>query len=241
MADSLLPDDPMPDDRDAILNKWKDKTREEILEAKVNSDLFIKSQNARFDDLKKDYLELRDRHQASTELADLVTQIKESRASGNQIPDTQRETIPPAIKPEDIQALVQKHLADYQMTTKQQENFNNMQAKLKERYGENYTGHYKQRLDELGLTKEQADDMAKNQPSVFRKSFDLDIQPGIPQQSLPRSQRQTNFAPAIAKRDWNYYQEMKKNNPKMYLDPKIAIQMHDDAIALGADFGMPQD
>jgi len=34
---------------------------------------------------------------------------------------------------------------------------------------------------------------------------------------------------------------MKKSDPRMYLDPKIAVQMHDDAIALGADFGMPED
>jgi len=27
----------------------------------------------------------------------------------------------------------------------------------------------------------------------------------------------------------------------MYLDPKITLQMHDDAIALGNDFGMPED
>jgi hypothetical protein len=29
---------------------------------------------------------------------------------------------------------------------------------------------------------------------------------------------------------------MKKTNPKLYLDPKIAVQMHNDAIELGDAF-----
>jgi hypothetical protein len=42
-------------------------------------------------------------------------------------------------------------------------------------------------------------------------------------------------------RTWAYYQELKKTNPKLYLDPKIAAQMDKDAIALGDAFGMPNE
>lgn len=38
------------------------------------------------------------------------------------------------------------------------------------------------------------------------------------------------------KRTWDHYAELKKTNPKLYLDPKISKQMHDDALALGEGF-----
>lgn len=31
----------------------------------------------------------------------------------------------------------------------------------------------------------------------------------------------------------SYYKQLKKDNPKIYLDPKFAVQMHNDAQALG--------
>ncbi len=61
MADSLLDEvDHTQNDRDELLNKWKDKSKEELLAAKVESDLFIKTQNARFDNIREDYLKLRE-------------------------------------------------------------------------------------------------------------------------------------------------------------------------------------
>lgn len=251
MADSLtLMDDNQPSneeaERAAIIAKWKDKTREELEYAKAESDLFIKAQNARFDDLKKDYLELRERHQAGTELKDLIDQLKSNPRKEDDLSGTQREQNQPAIKPEDLDALVSQRVSQqitaHQQTLKQEENFRTVQAKLREHFGENYQSSYKQRLDTLGLTPEYANDLAKNHPQVFMKTFELDTPRNVHDVSLPRNQqRPSQFGPAHVKRDWNYYQELKKTNPKLYLDPKIAVQMHDDAIALGADFGMPAD
>lgn len=246
MADSLLEgDQPSAEDRNAIIAKWKDKPREELEAAKAESDLYIKTLTARLDDLKKDYLSLREQHQASTDLKTLLDQMKKDRVSPDTSHVTPENAIQTAIKPEDIESLVQRQvsekLTEHQTVLKQQENFRNVQAKLKEAFGEDYQSAYKSRLDNLGITKEYADDLAKNHPTVFIKTFELEGKPvNIP--TLPRnSQRTTQFAPQTPKRDWSYYQEMKKSNPKMYLDPKIAIQMHDDAIALGAAFGMPED
>jgi len=148
--------------------------------------------------------------------------------------------------PEEIDALVSQRVSEqlsaHQKTLKQQENLSLVQAKLKEHFGEEYQSVYKQRLDNLGLSREYADELAKTHPQVFLKTFELDATKNVNTTTLPRSQQRPNsFSPSSPKRDWNYYQEMKKANPKMYLDPKIAVQMHDDAIALGDAFGMPQD
>lgn len=242
MADSLLPDDQSHPSltKEDIISKWKDKPLEELLEAKANSDIFIATQNARFDDLRKDYLELKEQQQTGAQLKDLLDRLDKPITQQDQN-DTTVQT-PPGIKPEDIEVQIARALTDHQLKLKQAANFDAMQAKLKETLGSDYASSYKQRLDTLGLSREFADDLARNHPSVFIKTFGLDEVRQQSQQNLPRSSvRPNTFAPQTKKRDWNYYQEMKKSDPRMYLDPKIAVQMHDDAIALGADFGMPED
>lgn len=245
-TDSLLPEENLSQGatgltKEQIIAKWKDKPVEELLEAKANSDIFIAMKNAQFDDLRKDYLALKDEQQTGAQLKDLLDRLDK--------PNTQQEQNftpvqehQPGIKPEEVEALIAKKLSDHQISLRQQDNFTTMQAKLKQTYGEDYSSTYKQRLDTLGLTKEFADDLAKNHPTVFAKTFGLDEQQRQTPQALPRSNvRPANFAPQTPKRDWNYYQELKKSNPRMYLDPKIAVQMHNDAIELGDAFGMPED
>ena len=240
MADSLFQDD--QSERAAIILKWKDKPPDELLNAKAESDIYIKTLTARFDDLKKDYLEIKDQQQASAQLKELIEQFK-SRPPNDDTSHTQREPVSPhAIKPEDIERLVEEKLTRHQTTLTQQKNLESIQAKLKEQLGDDYQSAYKQRLDTLGLSKEYADDLAKNYPTVFMKTFELENRPSVIPNQLPKSQqRVSSFAPTTTKRDWNYYQELKKTNPKLYLDRKIANQMHDDAIALGDEFGLPQD
>jgi len=249
MADSLLNLDdnqPSAQDREAILNKWKDKPQEELLEAKVNADLYVKTLTARLDDLRNDYLSLREQHQAGTELKDLIDQLKSKPQGDDNSQLTNQGNNLPAIKPEDIDTLVTQRvteqLTQHQRTLAQRENFKTVEAKLKEQFGPDYQNAYKQRLDTLGLDREFADDLAKNHPQVFIKTFELD---NVKQQnnvSVPRNtQRPGSFAPSAPVRNWAYYQEMKKTNPKLYLDPKIAVQMDADAQALGADFGLPVD
>lgn len=248
MADSLLLDDNQQSEqeRTALLNKWKDKPQAELLDAKVESDLYIKTLTARLDDLKKDYLEIRERHQAGTELKELIDQLKSNPRKEDDLSDTQREQNQPAMKPEDLDSLVSQRVSEqltaHQRALKQQENLSLVQAKLKEHFGSDYQNAYKQRLDTLGLSPEYADELAKTHPNVFMKTFELDTVKNVNDVTIPRSQqRPTQFSPSAPKRDWNYYQELKKSNPRLYLDPKIAVQMHDDAIALGDAFGMPLD
>lgn len=240
-TDSLLPEDNHASQtKEEIIAKWKDKPIDELLSAKAESDLYINTLTAKMDDLRKDYLGLKDQQQTGAQLKDLIDRLDNPNRQIEQNTNQNVQT-EPGIKPEDIEALIARKLTDHQLSLKQADNFNSMQAKLKQNLGEDYSAAYKQRLDILGLTKEFADDLARNHPTVFMKTFGLDEIRQTNTQSLPKSSsRQTSFAPSTPKRDWAFYQEMKKTNPKMYLDPKITLQMHDDAIALGADFGMPE-
>ncbi len=246
MADSLLDVEPViPDntnEREVILNKWKDKSKEEILAAKIESDLFIKTQNARFDNIREDYLKLREEATTTASLKELIARQEKLLANPDKPVITQTEETKPSIKPEDIDSILEQKLTQREKLTKQTENFNIIKAKLKEHFGDKASEVLKQRMDTLGLDQAFTDDLAKTHPNVFLKTFGLDEARQSTDIAPPRSsQRQNQFAPTVQKRDWNYYQELNKRDPRAYLDPKIAIQMHNDAIELGAAFGMPEN
>lgn len=245
MADSLI-DDTIVDqtnDREALRAKWKDKTPEEVLEAKIESDLFIKTQNARFDQIREDYIKLREESQAKASLQDLIDRHEKSLTNSETTPNTEGEKNQPSLKPEDIDTMLEQKLTQRERLSKQTENFNLIKAKLKEQFGDNASTTLKQRMDTLGLDQAFTDELAKNHPSVFLKTFGLEEAPRQDSYNPPprSAQRPDRFAPVTQKRDWNYYQELNKRDPRAYLDRKIAIQMHNDAVALGDDFGMPKD
>jgi hypothetical protein len=243
MADSLLDGTKPSVTKEDIIAKWKDKPQEELLAAKAESDLYIETLKARFDDLSKDYLDAKDQLKTGAQLKELLDRLDNpNKNTDNNSNDTDLGQVQPGMKPEDIQKLVDERYSAHQRALKQNENLSAMQAKLRETLGPEYQDAYKQRLDTLGLTPEFADDLAKNHPTVFIKTFGLDATSPQTQSVLPRNtQRPTTFAPQTPKRDWNYYQELKKTNPRLYLDPKIAVQMHNDAIELGDAFGMPEN
>lgn len=244
MADSLLDDGNQSSDvREEFRNKWKDKSKEEILEAKVESDIYIKTQNARFDEIRKDYLELKEQSTAKAQLQELIER-QEKLLKGNPDTDTntQGDVNQPSLKAEDIDTLLEQKLSAREKSTKQAENFNFVKAKLREQFGDNSNDILKQRMETLGLDQAFVDELAKTHPSVFLKTFGMDEVRQNGFNPPPRSSQRTDkFAPTTPKRDWNYYQELKKTNPRLYLDPKIAVQMDKDYLALGEAFGMPED
>lgn len=242
MADSLFDDNqPSTLTKEAVIAKWKDKPVEELLNAKAEADLYVETLKTRFDDLSRDFLEIKEREKTGMQLKELLDRL-DNPNKRDPDPDTDGNQVHPGMKPEEIERLINDRLTAHQQAQRQSENLMKMQAKLRESFGNDYQQAYKQRLDNLGLTPEFADDLAKNHPTVFIKTFGLDQQPTPSSPSIPRSsQRPSSFAPHTAKRDWKYYQEMKKNDPRMYLDPKIAVQMHNDMMELGSEFGMPED
>ena len=89
------------------------------------------------------------------------------------------------------------------------------------------------------MTEDDVNSLAKRSPKTLAKVLGIEVENREKAvfQSPPVSQRRSDtFKPAVQKRTWSWYQEQKKSNPRIFLDPKIAIQMHDDHIALGSAF-----
>jgi len=219
-------------EREELLNKWKDKSKEELLEAKINSDLFVKTLTKRQDDISKDYLEAKKQLDAQASLQELVDRLNKAGPSNSEHTPA-NEVIESRPEPIDIDKKITEAIAKTRREERQAANAKLVQDKLRERFGNSYQAV----LRETGLPDEKIQEIAMESPDAIFRLVGLNNEMKENFQTPPRSaQRNDNFAPrASNKRDWAYYQELKKSNPKLYLDPKIAVQMHNDVIEIGEE------
>ena len=225
--------------REEITKKWKEKfpqAPEELIEAKVNSDLFIKTIERQKDELRSDYIRAQEELQTRQNLQDLIDRLNEKTTQQAQTPiKPEEKPIVPDLK--DIEKLFESKFEQRRLADKEASNFNEVQVKLRERFGNNANNVLQEQASTLGLSKEDVNSLAKKSPEAFFRIMGLNQAQGQDSLAPPRTSiRNDNFGPKIVKRTWSYYQDMKAKNPKQYWDPKTQVQMHKDAEALGAGF-----
>lgn len=225
--------------------KFHKADREEALKAlargKVEADAYIPVLEKRLDDLRADYLKIRDENVSRARLEDLIEQLSASKqlASSEENQNANEVNTKPVIDPNEIKNIFSSQIREYENTKKEQENANLVRNKLQERFGSNYKSVLKEQVETLGLTEDFVNDLARKHPKLLFKTLGVDENNQQENfQAPPRSsqQRTDSFAPKTEKRTWSYYEKMRKENPKQYYDPKIAVQLHRDAIDLGDAF-----
>lgn len=245
MTNSLL--DPQPDDQISI-DESKDyyselvgegkkfKDNAELAKGKWYSDQMIALQNKRLDQMRTDFIAERNENIAKAKLQELVDRL--SNTNNSAIPLAKVEDEKPAITEDQIKSLMSSSLREYEVNKRQTDNLNQVQSKLIEKYGANYSSSYSDQLQNLGLSAAQVDNLAKESPQAAIRLLGLEARQTDNFQSPPRSnQRSDNFSGnGPKKRTWAYWQEVKKADPASYLDTKTALQMQKDAIELGDAF-----
>src|SRR5579872_326944 len=221
-----------------LTNKWKEKfpeANEELIRSKVDSDLYIKTLERQKDELCTDFMKAQEEIQKGKALEDLIDKLnsKETAPPANTPP--KENTPPPSLTLSDVE----KFYEDKKRSEIEAKNFATVQLKLQERFGQRAGEYLQEQAQTLGLTKEEVNSLAKKSPEAFFRTMGLNQQGQDLFMAPPRNDlRQNSFAPQPVKRDWNWYQDMKAKNPKQYWDPKTQLQMHRDAEALGAAFGV---
>jgi hypothetical protein len=247
MADSLF-DDPTEPQLDQSKNYLNDlvgpdkkfKDTESLAKGKWYADAQIEIQNKKMDQLRNDYLQLKADYEARAKLEEYLDQIQSKPQNTPQHDNTPihaAESNAPAIKPEDIETMINKRISESKVSDKAQQNFDVVMDKLREQYASNWQTVLKQKTEELGLTANEVDAMARRSPRLFFKTMDLD-KPMQQQQQFPTAPRSdTRFAPQGApKKTWSHYQAMFKKDPKLYYDPKMTQEMVESHAQLGEDF-----
>lgn len=215
----------------------KFKTQEDLAKGKYLADLFIEHKNREYDQLRKDYLELREQANSAARINEIYDLLSKSTQGDDDTQDADNNVQKATFDPKEIENLVLSKIRETEQTKLQEQNARLVETKLREKYGENYRTYFQQQVDNLGLNIETAKSLAMNHPQVLIKTLGLDAQPSTDQFQPPM---RTNIRQAQessgTKRTWTWYEKLRKEQPAVYHDPKTQVQMHQDAIALGDAF-----
>ena len=191
---------------------------------------FVEGENA---EMREEILRLKQEVNAGAKLQELLDKIDTQQQLTSREPTpNSNEEMKPALKLDEVESLVSSKIQQHEQQRKEQDNFNQVKAKLTERFGSNFKDALKDKSDALGLSDEEVNTMARKNPNLFIKTFDLNVQ-GETFQTPPRTSGV--FAPKLPqKRNWAYYQDLKKKTGAW--DKATRLQMEKDAQALGEAF-----
>lgn len=232
---SLFDQNNAPEDRETLALKWKDKPAEEIIKAKVDSDLYIRELTSTMDQMRQDLLETRNKANEQAKLQDLIDRLESLQREPVATPNA--NDVKP-FNPEEIETLVSKKIQETEAQKIASKNFSEVENKLKEKFGSNYKQILQEKASNLGLSTEDIDSLARKSPTAFFNTLGLNEQTSDGSfNPPPRSNtNSTPFTPNVKKRTWSYWQEIRKNDPKEYYDPKNTLLRIKDAETLGEEF-----
>lgn len=215
--------------------KFKDPSA--LARGKAESDAYIVTLTKRMDDLRKDYLTMREDSVARASLDELLQELKAEKLA-TQNNQSEKPEQQPSLDQNAIKSLISDTLKTTRAEEKAEANYSKVEQTLKQKYGSNYGTMLKEQADMLGLTSEDVNSLARKSPEAFFRTMGLNETKEETFQAPPRgSTRTDSFTPkGQTKKTWSYYQNLKKDNPKLYLDPKTAVEMNASYTALGKEF-----
>lgn len=233
--------DPTKDYRAEFVGEGKKyKTEADAFRALAHAQRHIPIVETKADQLREDYLKLKAELDSKATLEALVDKIEKSRQQPTNSEQPKANEGFQRPDPNELKSLVSQEVLAIENSRKQQQNYQLVEGKLKERYGDNFSSVVKKQMDALGISDARLNEMARNEPQVLIRALGLDapVTPNRDFQAPPRSSlRSDNFAPTTnQKRTWSFYQKMRKENPELYHSRQTNINMERDAVALGAEF-----
>lgn len=216
--------------------KFKDTVA--LAKAKAYSDAHIALLERKLDALSEDYKTVMTEHSAGARLQDLLDKLdqKTQQLASREDNRTSNEDTKPTYSLDDIESLVSNKIQATEHQRRETENWNKVKAKLQEKLGSNFKQALKAQSDALGLSDEEVNSMARKNPNLFFKTFDLSDQKVNESFQTPPKGINTGFAPKGSEhRKWSYYRELHKKDANAW-DRKTRLQMEKDSQALGAAF-----
>lgn len=215
-------------------DKFRDP--EELAKSVFNANLHIKSieeelAEARANQAQADYAKtlLEELRKGQQPASGEPTQRTDNNTGGTSGTTTQKE-------PEDIKKLVEEAIAHREHTRSRDENLKKANDLMVERFGDQAVAEFNKRSQALGLDKDSLMDIAAKSPTAF-----LSMLGEAPKVETNRQTGSTvntaSFSSSNSgKRDWRYYQDLRKSDPKAYRSPRVQTQMERDYAELGDKF-----
>ncbi len=135
----------------------------------------------------------------------------------------------------DLESLVEETLRKREQKQTAQQNLSQVNDTLTEAYGTEASKVVKERAQELGMSLDRLQEIAAESPSAFLRL--VGESPAV--EKNPTTSSSVNTTAAFnrsGERNWNYYQDLRRSNPKQYYSPKIQNQLAQDRVNLGDRF-----
>lgn len=207
--------------------------------SRVHADRHIAFIEAENEEYRKELLALREQATAGAKLQELLDKLdsrQQQLASRDETLDSKEVMTQPAIDETKLETLFETKIQQYEQSKQERENFRQVESKLKERYGNSYSAALKEKANELGLSDDEINAMARKNPNLFIKTFDLNLPPSNDGFQTPPKNTSTFNPKPPKQRTWSYYLDLKRKNPNSWLDKNTRLQMEKDAQALGEAF-----
>ena len=206
-----------------------------LAKSKLESDTYIKNLESQLADLRKDL----DQKDYAKELLDQLQNKAPVSTNGNPAnlnSGTKTSDTKPELSEDLIKALVERTLTEKENSRTANQNAEVVRNELVSKYGTEAKAVVEKKALELGMTYKRLEEIASESPTAF---FALVGEPKKDWKPLVTGSINTSAASmqAPSTRDWNYYQKMRKENPKIYRTPQVQQQLMKDKMVLGDKFG----
>ncbi len=217
--------------------QWQDP--QTLAKGYVNAQEYIKqleqqTQEMREDLGKKDYAEklLKELQGTQAPNSGVSTEVSKQNTG-----DTTTENTTPTVSEQDLKGLIEETLTQREEENTSRQNLKATDDKLQELFGTEVEAEVSKRIGSLGMSKERAMQIAAESPTAFFKLIGEDVH----KESNPVRQGTVNTEASLmnqasGKRNWKYYQDLRRENKKLYYSPKTQNQMLKDRQEQGERF-----
>lgn len=228
-------DDPNKDYLTELVGEGKKyRDPQALARSRIEADNFIEQLKQENAELRGTTTQQRDQLSTISRLEDLIKNL-ETRGNPQEPSGTsQRETT--TYKPEDIESIVEQKLSARERQRKNEDNFKLVKSKLTEFFGDNYVTNVSNKIEELGITKEEFDDMSKTHPQMLFKALGMENNQSQNYQGIPRNNPNTFTPKGPEAHTYSWWQAQKLSDPKLFKDNSKLKQMEKDAQDLGEAF-----
>lgn len=231
---------------DLVGDDKKYKSPAELAKAAVFKDAHILRLETEAAERKTETDRLRNELSTRARLEDLVDNIasRDSKTPSNDELTRLREPVPssPVLTPAQLETQIDDLLnkRDKERTGKTNRDF--VKQKLAETYGPNYQNKVREQGRTLGLGEGFLNSLASENPTAFFKLIGIEDKPQrsifTPPQSEVNSDAHT-FSPSVTTRGKAFYDKLRvEKGDRHYWSPQVQTQMHKDALADPAAFGL---
>ena len=215
-------------------DNWKDP--EVLAKGKLEADGYIKNLEDQLTQMRED---LKKQEYKSEVLEQLQSKAAENTAASNGVPNssnTETQNTSGTFSEEDLKSLVEKTLGQRELEAKVQGNLQLVDKELEGSFGTEAKAQIEKKATELGMSVDRLRDIAAESPNAFFALIGENKRPAKPMVSGSVRTEGVAMQPST-ERNFEYYQNLRRENRNLYYSAKTQQQMFEDKARLGDKFG----